>query len=96
MFQSAHQSHQVHFSLQRHDQPFPNVKRCVQGLVAGTARIPALEKQNVDRMTEKLNIFQEFRPTLNDNVSSEKRIFLSVLVCIFYMQIFISFCHCHC
>ena len=69
-----------------------------------------MEKQNVDCMIEKLKnlkgtqipgcicyrkLIQELKPTLNDNVSSENKA-LPVLVCIFYMQILLSFCHCYC
>jgi len=51
-------------------------KLCIR-LVVVSARIFILEKQNVDCMTEKLNILKtlvirELKPTLNDKVSSEK------------------------
>ena len=37
-------------------------------------------------------LIQELKPTLNDNVSSEK---LYLLVCIFCMHFLLSFCHCY-
>ena len=65
---------------------------CIDNHVTSTGHFDILEKGRSDTHCK---IKETTKTDLNYNVNSEK-LSSSLLLCIFYMQILLSFCHCYC